>query len=121
MTVSSSSFLHHFVRRQRPRRSANHILTIRQGEKETLRSYIKRFTRETLEVDGIDDKMQLTTFKARLKSREFVVSLVKNPPKTMVEMLLKAQKYMNAKDALATIKDVDKTNEKGRKQDDRRG
>ena len=121
MTVSSSSFLHHFVRRQRPRRSANHILTIRQGEKETLRSYIKRFTRETLEVDGTDDKMQLTTFKAGLKSREFVVSLVKNPPKTMVEMLLKAQKYMNAKDALAIIKDVDKTNEKGRKQDDRRG
>ena len=39
----------------------------------------------------------------------------------MVEMLLKAQKYMNAKDALATIKDVDKTNEKGRKQNDRRG
>ena len=82
---------------------------------------MKRFTRETLEVDDADDKVQLTTFKAGLKSKEFLVSLVKNPPKTMVEMLLKAQKYMNVEDALATIKDVEKTSEKRRKEDDRRG
>ena len=65
--------------------------------------------------------MQLTTFKARLKSREFVVSLGKNPPKTMVEMLLKVQKYMNAEDTLSEIKDVEKSSEKGRKEDDWRG
>ena len=91
------------------------MLTIKQGEKETLRSYVKRFTQETLEVDEANDKVQLTTFKARLKSREFVVSLTKNPPKMMAEMLLKAQKYMNVEDALATIKDVEKTSKKGRK------
>ena len=39
----------------------------------------------------------------------------------MVEMLLKAHKYMNAEDALSTIKDVDKTIEMGRKEDDWRG
>ena len=36
-------------------------------------------------------------------------------------MLLKAQKYMNAEDALAAIRDVQKPREKGRKEDDRRG
>ena len=97
------------------------MLTIRQGEKETLRSYVKRFTRETLEEDEADDKVQLTTFKARLKSREFVASLAKNPPKMMVEMLLKAQNYMNAEDALTTIRDVERPGDKGRKDDDRRG
>ena len=51
---------------------------------------MKRFTQETLEVDDANDKVQLTTFKAGLKSRDFVVLLVKNSPKTMVEMLLKA-------------------------------
>ena len=101
---------------QRPRRLADHLLTIRQGENETLMSYVKRFTREMLEVDKADDKVQLTTFKAGLKFREFVVSFTKNPSKTMVEMLLKAQKYMNAEDALATIKYVEKTNENGRKE-----
>ena len=49
-----------------------------------------RFTLETLEVDEVDNKVQLTTFKAGLKSRDFVVSLAKNPPKTMAEMLMKA-------------------------------
>ena len=51
---------------------------------------MKHFTKETLEVDDANDKVQLTTFKVGLKSKEFVVSLAKNPPKMMAEMLLKA-------------------------------
>ena len=73
---------------------------------------MKCFTQETLEVDKADNKVQLTTFKAGLKSKEFVVSLVKNPPKTMTEMLMKAQKYINAEDALAATKDVEKPGDK---------
>ena len=102
-------------------RLADHLLTIRQGEKETLRSYVKRFTRETLEVDEVNDKMQLTTFKAGLRCQDLVASLAKNPSKTMAEMLLKAQKYMNAEDAVAAIRDVEKLGDKGRKDDERRG
>ncbi|XP_065620943.1 uncharacterized protein LOC136063875 [Quercus suber] len=117
----SNAFLRHFIGGQRPKRTADHLLTIRQGEKETLRSYVKRFTRETLEVDEADDMVQLTTFKAGLRSRELVTSLAKNPPKTMAEMLLKAQKYMNTEDALATIKDGDRPGDKGRRENDHRG
>ena len=87
-----------------------------------MRSYVTRFTQEILEVDEADDKVQLTTFKAGLKFREFVVSLAKNPPKTMAKMLLKAQKYMNAEDALAAIVGMEKTKEKKKeKEDDQRG
>ena len=82
---------------------------------------MKRFTRETLEVDEVDDKVQLTTFKAGLRSRDLVASLTKNPPRTMAEMLLKAQKYMNAEDAVVAIKDDEKPGDKGRKDDERRG
>ena len=45
---------------------------------------------------------------------------MKNPPKTMAEMLLKAQKYMNVKDALAAIKDVKKLGDSIRRKDDER-
>ena len=117
----SNAFLRHFIGGQRPKRPADHLLTIRQGEKETLRSYVKRFTRKTLEVDEVDDKVQLTTFKAGLRSRDLVASLAKNPLKTMVEMLPKAQKYMNAEDAVAAIRDDEKPGDKGRKDDERRG
>ena len=116
-----NAFLCHFVKGQHLKRPADHLLTIRQGKKETLRLFVKHFTRETLKVGEADGKERLTTFKAGLKSREFVVSLAKNPPKTMAKMLLKAQKYMNAEDALAMIQDEEKTSEKGRKEDYRRG
>ena len=117
----SNAFLRHFIGGQRPKRPVDHLLTVRQGEKETLKSYMKRFTRETLEVDEADNKVQLTTFKAGLRSRDLVASLAKNPPRTMAEMLLKAQKYMNAEDAVAAIRDDEKSRHKGRKEDERRG
>ena len=41
----SNAFLRHFIGGQRPKRPADYLLTIRQEEKETLRSYVKRFTR----------------------------------------------------------------------------
>ena len=71
-----------------------------------------------MEVDEVDDKVQLTTFKAGLKSREFVVSLAKNPPKTMAEMLLKAQKYMNIENAFETMEGVEKPKEKKKEKED---
>ena len=52
-----NSFVCHFVGRQCPKRSANHLLTIRKGKKDTLRSYVKRFTKEFLEIDEADDKV----------------------------------------------------------------
>jgi len=116
----SGSFVRHFVGGQRPKRTADHLLTIKQGERETLRSYVTRFTRGMLEVDETDDKVQLTTFKAGLKSGDFVASLAKNPPRTMAEALLKAQKYMNAEEALAAMDGAEKT-KKNDREDDRRG
>ena len=53
----SNASLHHFIGGQRPKRPTDYLLTIRQGEKETLRSYVKRFTWETLEVDEANDKV----------------------------------------------------------------
>ena len=51
-----------------------------------------------------------------------MVYLAKNPPKTMVEMLLKTQKYTNAEDALAAKEEAKKLKEKKKeKKDDQRG
>lgn len=64
---------------------------------------MKRFNREVLKVEEAENKVQMTTFKASLKSKELVVAFAKSPSDLMIKMLLKAQKYMNAEDALATI------------------
>ena len=86
-----------------------------------MRSYVKCFTKENLEVDEADDKVQMTTFKAELRSREFVITLAKSPPQMMVEMILKAQKYMNTEDALTVIKDKEKPKEREGKEEDWKG
>ena len=83
-----------------------------------MRSYVTRFTREMLEADEADDKVHLTTFKAGLKSRDFVASLAKNPSKIMAEALLKVQKYMNMEEALAAIDEVEKNKEKKKEKKD---
>ena len=68
-----------------------------------MRLYMKRFNREVLEVDEAKDQVKLTTFKVGLRSKEFIVTLAKSPLASMTDLLIKAQKYMNAEDALAII------------------
>ena len=82
---------------------------------------MKCFIRNVLEVDEADDNVQLTTFKVGLKFREFVVALAKSPLKAMINMLLKAQKYIDAKDAQAAIGEKSTPKEKENAREDRRG
>lgn len=51
---------------------------------------MKRFNKEVLEVDEAKDKVQLTSFRADLKSIDFVIALAKSPPRSMTNLLLKA-------------------------------
>ncbi|XP_075633719.1 uncharacterized protein LOC142606220 [Castanea sativa] len=51
-------------------------------------------------VDEVEDQVILTTFQAGLLPGDFFFSITKSPPKTVVELLRKAQKYMNAEDAV---------------------
>ena len=75
-------------------------MSIKQREDETLKSYIARFNKEALSIDEAEDKILLTTFTNGLRKGKFLFSLYKNNPKTMSNVLYRATKYMNAKDAL---------------------
>ena len=79
---------------------------------------MKPFNRVVLEVDEVEDKVQLTTFKVGLRSKEFVVALAKSPSASMTELLIKAQKYMNAEDTLAMIEVEEPWTSKAGAQDD---
>ena len=76
------------------------MLTVKEQEGETLRKYVKRFNKAMLEVDGANDQAIMTTIQARLNNLDLVFSLGKTPPTTMIDLLFKAQKYMNREDAL---------------------
>ena len=65
-----------------------------------LRSYIARFNKEAFSIDEVDDKTLVAAFMNGLQKGKFLFSLYKNGPKTMLNVLYRATKYMNAKDAL---------------------
>ena len=87
-------------------------MSIKQQEEETLRSYITRFNKEALSIDEADDKILVAAFTNELRKGKFLFSLYKNDPKTMLDVLYRATKYMNAEDALLAREEKPKKRER---------
>ena len=96
----SMQFASHFIRGHRYKKSTACLMSIKQREEETLRSYITHFNKEALSIDEADNKILIVAFTNRLRKGKFLFSLYKNDPKTMSDVLYRATKYMNAEDVL---------------------
>ncbi|XP_065618481.1 uncharacterized protein LOC136062829 [Quercus suber] len=96
----NAQFTTHFIGGHRYKKSTACLMSIKQREDETSRSYITRFNKEALLIDEVDDKILVAVFTNGLRKGKFLFSLYKNDPKTMSEVLYKATKYMNAEDTL---------------------
>ena len=97
-------FVNNFIGGQRHKRSSSSLLTIEQGENESLRSFITRFNREVLSVDEVDDKLLLAAFHNGVNFDLFIHKLYEKEPQSMVELVHSAQNFMNAEDAIITKK-----------------
>ena len=58
----STQFVSHFIRGHRYKKSTACLISIKQWEDETLRSYIARFNKEALSIDEADDKILVAAF-----------------------------------------------------------
>ena len=94
----SRSFVSYFIGGRCHQKPVTHLLSIKQDKDESLRSYLTHFNEEVLQVKEPDDKVTMTTFLGGLRSSSFLFSVMKHPPRSMQELLAKAQKYMNAED-----------------------
>ena len=100
----SKLFVNNFIRGQRHKRSSSSLLTIEQGENESLRSFITRFNREALSVDEVDDKLLLAVFHNGVNSDLFIHKLYEKEPQFMAELVHSTQNFMNVKDAIISKK-----------------
>ena len=96
----SAQFASHFIGGHRYKKSTTCLISIKQREDKTLRSYIACFNKEAFSINETDDKILVTTFTNRLWNGKFLFSLYKKDPKTMSDVLYRATKYMNVEDAL---------------------
>ena len=111
----SAQFTSHFIGGHRYKRSTACLISIKQQEDETLRSYITRFNKEAFSIDKAGDKILIAAFTNGLWKGKFLFSFYKNDPKTMLKVLYRAIKYMNAEDALlAKGRKAQKKRETGR-------
>ena len=96
----SKLFVNNFIRGQRHKHSSSSLLTIEQGENESLRLFITRFNREALSVDEVDDKLLLAAFHNGVNSDLFIHKLYEKKPQSMAELVHSAQNFMNAEDTI---------------------
>ena len=83
----SKLFVNNFIGGQRHKRSSSSLLTIEQGENESLRSFITRFNREALTVDEVDDKLLLAVFHNVVNSELFIHKLYEKESQSMAELI----------------------------------
>ena len=120
---SSMAFVSHFIGARTYRKPSYHLLTIKQSSQESLRSYVQRFNAEFLKVDIPDEKFAITAFIVglRVQSKELMFSISKNPQASMVEVLAKAEKYINGEEALISKKGSSSTHKEKSGADKRQG
>ena len=100
----SKLFVNNFIRGQRHKHSSSSLLTIEQGENESLRSFITCFNKEALIVDKMDDKLLLAAFHNGVNSNLFIHKLYEQELQTMAELVHSAQNFMNVEDAIIAKK-----------------
>ena len=99
-----SKLFDNFIGGQRHKHSSSNLLTIEQGENESLWSFITRFNREALSVNEVDDKLLLAAFHNEVNSDLFIHKLYEKEPQSMAELVHSAQNFMNAEDAIIAKK-----------------
>ena len=98
----SIAFVSHFIGARTYRKPSYHLLTVKQGSQESLKSYIQRFNAESLKIDVLDEKFAITAFIAGLgvQSKDLMFCISKNPQASMPEVLAIVEKYINGEEAL---------------------
>ena len=119
----SIAFVSHFIGARTYRKPSYHLLTIKQGTQENLKSYVQRFNAESLKIDVLDEKFAVTAFIAGLgmQSKDLMFSISKNPQANMAEVLAKAEKYINGEEALMSKKESSSTSKDKKTTEKRRG
>uniref|UniRef100_A0A2N9G960 Reverse transcriptase domain-containing protein n=1 Tax=Fagus sylvatica TaxID=28930 RepID=A0A2N9G960_FAGSY len=101
----SRAFIDHFIGSQRRGRPPTHLLSVKQMEGESLRTFVHRFNEEAMKIDRPKEDVTVTAFMAGLRKGDFLYELCKDPPETMSKLMYEATKHMNAEDALEAMDD----------------
>ncbi|KAL2519560.1 Uncharacterized protein Adt_15807 [Abeliophyllum distichum] len=81
-------------------------MKLAQSKDEPLKDFIARFNRATLGIKDLQMYTVVTDMISGTRSRLFKMSLSKNPPDTMHELLRRGEKYVDAEEAYLITKSL---------------
>ncbi|XP_052203146.1 uncharacterized protein LOC127808616 [Diospyros lotus] len=110
-------FLAHYALLKRHRKSSMALVNIKQNQGESLRDFVARFNEEALSIDEFDQRIAMMALQNGLRAGPFAQSLAKTPPRTFIEALTWANKYINAEEVMKVkrAKQPDKKERKNEK------
>ncbi|XP_071924826.1 uncharacterized protein [Coffea arabica] len=91
-------FLHRFVSSRPTTRTSAYLLTVQQNPGESLRSYVRRFHEESVQIPDPNEQVTLAAFTHGLTAGEFNTGIHKKYPRTLHELWLKVEKDIQAED-----------------------
>ncbi|XP_057247443.1 uncharacterized protein LOC125493373 [Beta vulgaris subsp. vulgaris] len=94
----------HFVANRQEQKTSMHLGKVIQGPKEALRSYVKRFSLEALQIHHLNAGVAFDAFIRGLRPESFKFNLVKKKISTLTEALQEVEAFIHATEVCAEAK-----------------
>ncbi|XP_043710447.1 uncharacterized protein LOC122659399 [Telopea speciosissima] len=82
------------------------LLNVVQNPGESLREYVTKFTKESLEVQDLDDQTQHAALAGGIRDLDLIKDLTRQETKTMKELLERCNEFANMVEVLQALKRV---------------
>ncbi|CAI9753656.1 unnamed protein product [Fraxinus pennsylvanica] len=102
----SRSFVAYFMSRKLTQKMTIELMQVVQKKDESLHEYLARFSQETLGVRDLQMSAVVTMLMNGTQNRAFKMSLSKNPPESMHDLLKKGDKYVDTEEAENVTKNL---------------
>ncbi|GKV19333.1 hypothetical protein SLEP1_g29611 [Rubroshorea leprosula] len=104
------------ARRWEIKRTATELMQVNQREGESLRDYMQRFNKATLDIDNVPDTICLSTLLHGLKRGRFLDDLLENPPRTWNEVNDRSTSFILSEDFQSSKRRADDKHNKSHEQ-----
>ncbi|GKV35867.1 hypothetical protein SLEP1_g44073 [Rubroshorea leprosula] len=113
-------FSNKFASHREIKRTATELMQVHQKEGESLRDYMQRFNKASLDIDNVPNTICLFALLHGLKQGQFLDDLLENPPKMWNEVNDRSASFILSEDFQSSKRRADDKQSKGKEQPPRR-
>ncbi|GKV53054.1 hypothetical protein SLEP1_g59602, partial [Rubroshorea leprosula] len=113
-------FSNKFASQREIKRTATELMQVSQKEGESLRDYMQRFNKATLDIDNVPDTICLSALLHGLKRGRFLDDLLENPPKTWNEVNDRSASFILSEEFQSSKRRADDKPSRGQEQQPKR-